>query len=167
MKPTVNIREMNPDEKAYLKKFLYDAIFIPKGQKKPNPDILNQPELARYIQNFGQAEDLCLVAEFEKQVIGAVWTRIFPKNAKGFGFVDEYTPELSMSVTVEYRNKGIGTQLLTAMLQKLKIRYEQVSLSVDKQNFACKLYKKFGFNIVKEDEKSMIMVKKLTMINEE
>ncbi len=67
-----------------------------------------------------------------------------------------------MSVLEKYRNKGIGTKLLTAMIDRLtQLNYEQVSLSVDKLNFAYTLYQKFGFEIVESDEKSVTMKKRL------
>lgn len=45
--------------------FLYDAIFLPDGVAEPPREIVNQPELAVYITDFGQPDDLCLV-ELEK-----------------------------------------------------------------------------------------------------
>ncbi|GHT75982.1 hypothetical protein AGMMS50262_12950 [Bacteroidia bacterium] len=38
--------------------------------------------------------------------------------------------------------------------------YKQISLSVDKANYAVKMYQKFGFEIVKENEKDYIMLLK-------
>ena len=67
-----------------------------------------------------------------------------------------------MSVVENYRKQGIGTKLLTNMIEKLmQIGYEQVSLSVDLENYALKLYQKFGFVIVQSDDKSAIMIKQL------
>jgi ribosomal protein S18 acetylase RimI-like enzyme len=46
--------------------------------------------------------------------------------------------------------------------EKLKaLNYQKVSLSVDKTNYAFKLYRKFGFEVVKSDEESITMTKKL------
>ena len=162
MSPTITIRPIRAHEVILLENFLYNAIFIPEGLEKPPRDIIHLPEIACYIKDFGRESDLCVVAETENQLIGAIWTRLFSGTNRGYGYIDSQTPELSMSVLEPYRNQGVGTRLLKAMLEKLRGEgYTQVSLSVDKLNYACKLYRKFGFETVKSDEASMIMLKKL------
>ena len=158
----INIREIKKTEIFHLDHFLFEAIFIPEGQEKPDKEIIQIPELFCYIKDFGKDSDLCLVAEYQCDLIGAVWTRIYSGYEKGFGFVDSNTPELSMSVAEKYRKQGIGTNLLTKMIEKLIQRgYEQVSLSVDLENYAFKLYRKLGFDVVQSDDKSAIMLKHL------
>jgi ribosomal protein S18 acetylase RimI-like enzyme len=158
----IKIRDIEKTEIFHLQNFLYEAIFIPEGQAKPDKEIIKLPELSIYIKDFGKETDLCIVAELHGKLIGAVWTRIFPENERGFGFVDSKTPELSMSVIENYRQNGIGTKLLKAMIDRLtQLDYEQVSLSVDRLNYALKLYLKFGFEIVKSDDKSATMIKRL------
>ena len=111
---------------------------------------------------YPKDSDLCLVAEFHGILIGAIWTRTFSEFEKGFGYVDSRTPELSMSVVKSYRKQGIGKILLTKMIEKLiQYGYEQVSLSVGLDNYALKLYQKFGFNIVQSDNKSAVLIKQL------
>lgn len=158
----INIRELERKEIIHLDNFLYEAIFIPEGHEKPDKEIIKIPELFCYIKDFGRDSDLCLVAESQGNLIGAIWTRIFTETEKGFGYVDSKTPELSMSILKNYRRQGIGTNLLSAMIEKLsQCDYEQVSLSVDRQNYAFNFYLKFGFEIFRYDEKSAIMIKKL------
>jgi len=158
----INIREIEKAEIFHLDNFLYDAIFIPEGQKKPDNEIIQIPELFCYIKDFGKDSDLCLVAESQGDLIGAVWIRIYTEFKKGFGYVDSKTPELSMSVVEKYRKQGIGTKLLIKMIERLiQCGYVQVSLSVDLENYALKLYQKFGFVIVQSDTKSAIMIKQL------
>jgi ribosomal protein S18 acetylase RimI-like enzyme len=158
----IKIREIKSDEILHLDDFLYNAIFIPEGFEKPDKGIIELPALSSYIKDFGKDTDLCLVAELNGDLIGAIWTRIFTETEKGYGFVDSKTPELSMSIIENYRNKGIGTRLLTAMINKLiQLDSDQVSLSVDKENYAFRLYHKFGFETVESDGKSATMIKKL------
>lgn len=160
--PEVKIRGIASQEVIFLADFLYEAIFIPEGMAKPGREILRIPEIARYIIDFGRENDHCLVAESDSRLLAAVWTRVFSHSAKGFGYIDERTPELSMSVLPEYRNKGIGTRLLREMICKLQILgYEQVSLSVDLDNYACMLYQKFGFTTVTVTDGSATMVRRL------
>ncbi len=156
------IREINPAEIPFLGDMLYEAIYVPEGMDKLPRDIIKQPELYNYIKDFGRKGDYCLVALVEDKLAGAVWTRLFPADDKGYGFVDEETPELSMALYAPYRGKGIGKQLLHEMIELLTHKgYRNVSLSVDKENFAYDLYDKFGFTTFESNGKSAIMIKML------
>lgn len=149
------IREIRENEYPILADFLYEAIFIPKGTKKPSKSIIEQPELQVYIADFGKADDWCLVAELKGKIVGAVWARIMDD----YGHVDDEIPSLAVSVYKEYRNLGIGTALIKTMLQLLKEKgYKQASLSVQKANYAVDLYRKAGFKVVDENETEYIMV---------
>lgn len=158
----IAIRELDPGEVSFLEDFMFDAIFIPEGEERPPREIINLPELACYFRDFGRDHDYCLVAEIKGKLAGAVWTRLFPETGKGYGFVDAQTPEVSMSVKTNFRQRGIGSRLLTAMLERLQQKgYEQVSLSVDEANYAYRMYKKAGFVTVASDGISATMVKRL------
>lgn len=158
----IKIREINNSEISQLGNFLYEAIYITEGQEKTERELINQPELMRYIKDFGQTNDICLVAELDGYLVGAIWTRIFKGTEHGYGHVDSNTPELSMSVLPKYQQKGIGTKLLREMIDRLiNCNYKQVSLSVDKHNNALRLYQRFGFTILDSDKKSAIMIKNL------
>ena len=135
---------------------------MPPGQEKPSRDIIHLPELIRYIRDFGKESDICLVAEFKGILIGAIWTRVFSETEKGYGYVDAETPELTISVHKAFRQKGIGTKLLQFMLDRLRQKgYKQVSLSVDKLNYALIWYQKYGFEALKGDGDSVRMLRKL------
>lgn len=158
----MTIRVIEPHEYVFLEEMLYEAIYIPEGSGPLPKDIIRVPDLMRYIEDFGRKEDCCLVAEVEGKCIGAIWTRVFDKESKGYGYVDECTPELSMALDKTYRGHGIGTKMIRQMLELLKtLEYAQVSLSVDERNRAFNLYEKFGFETVSSHEGSHIMVKKL------
>lgn len=154
-----SIRELRQDEIEVLNTFLYEAIFIPEGVLAPPKDIINQPELQVYVKNFGEDKgDLCLVAQVENEIVGAVWVRIM----NDYGHIDNETPSFAISLLKEYRNHGIGTELMKQMLTKLKMQgYRQASLSVQKANYAVCMYKKVGFEIVDENDKEYIMICKL------
>ncbi len=156
------IRDIHESEINFLEEMLYQAIFIPEGIRKLPREIIYNPELYHYIKDFGREDDYCLVAESEGVLIGAIWSRIFTSDSKGYGWVDEITPEISMAVDEKFRNKGVGSLLLGAMIEKLKgIGYEKISLSVDIVNFAYLLYKKVGFIDYELTDKSSVMIKKL------
>ena len=149
------IRKIKESEYSVLGDFLYEAIFIPEGVKSPPREIIEQPELQVYISDFGKHKgDCCLVAELDKRIIGAVWGRIM----NDYGHIDDETPSFAISLYPEYRNHGIGTALMKSMLKLLKAEnYKQASLAVQKANYAVKMYKNVGFEIVGENTEEYIM----------
>lgn len=155
-----SIRKIRKSEYDVLADFLYEAIFIPEGVEAPPREIINQPELQIYISHFGtQKGDSCFVAEVDKKIVGAVWARIM----NDYGHVDNETPSFAISLFSEHRNKGIGTAMMKMMLSELKQKgYEQTSLAVQKANYAVKMYKNVGFEIVDEKDEEYIMICKLT-----
>lgn len=163
---TYRIREIKPSEIYLLKDFLYEAIFQ-RDEENPLPkDIINKPELRVFIEGFGKPDDCCLVADIDGKVVGAVWTRILSGEVKGYGNIDEDTPEFAISLYKEYRNMGIGTALMRRMLELLKERgYKRASLAVQKDNYAVRMYKKVGFKIVKESEEEYLMICDLKSID--
>lgn len=153
------IRQLKENEYKILSDFLYEAIYIPEGVKPPSKNIIDQPELQLYISNWGREDDHCLVAEINEKIVGAIWVRIM----NDYGHVDDNIPSLAISLYKEYRKMGIGTALIKEMLSLLKKKgYEKVSLSVQKANYAYKMYLKFGFTVISENEEEFIMIKQLT-----
>lgn len=152
----ITIREIQKQEYPLLDNFLYEAIFIPEGVEPPPKNIITSPELQVYVERFGELkDDWGLVAEVGGNIIGAVWVRIM----NDYGHIDDETPSLAISLYKEYRGFGIGTAMMKKILTLLKSHgYSQVSLSVQKANYAVKLYLKVGFEIVKENEEEYIMV---------
>ena len=140
---------------------LYEAIFIPEGQDSLPKEVIKEKSLSKYIENWGKDKfDIALVMEINHQLVGAIWGRLLTDENKGFGHVDDSTPELGMAVKPAYRNQGIGTQVIkeiTSEYQKIGVDY--LSLSVDKANSASNLYKRLGFEIVAETETSWTMRK--------
>lgn len=157
-----NIRKIREDEYDLLDDFIYEAIFIPEGVAPPPKSIINQPDLQVYISNFGkEKDDICFVAEVSGSVVGAVWVR----DMNDYGHIADGVPSFAISLYKEYRNFGIGTSLMETMLRELKNRgYERTSLSVQKANYAVRMYKKVGFEIVDENDDEFIMVCKLKSV---
>ncbi|MBR0141018.1 MAG: GNAT family N-acetyltransferase [Ruminococcus sp.] len=150
-----DIRKIRSDEYNILNKFLYHAIFIPEGIEPPPESIILQPELQVYVKDFGSSKhDIAFVAVHDSNIIGAVWVRIMDD----YGHIDDYTPSLAISVLPDFRNMGIGTALMIKILDELKNNYEKVSLSVQKENYAVKMYKKLGFETVSKTDEEFIMV---------
>ena len=150
-----HIRPIREAEIPLLRDFLYNAIFIPEGVAVPPMSIVDDESLQIYIRDFGKLpDDRCLVAVIDDKVVGAIWSRIM----NDYGHIDDHTPSIAISLYKEYRNKGIGTELLKQMLDLLrKEGYESVSLSVQKANYAMKMYQKAGFLVISDDTEEAIM----------
>ncbi len=150
------IRTLYPSEYSLLEEFLYQAIFVPKGQQPPPRSVLQSPALRVYVDGFGQSpHDRAFAAVAEGRVAGAVWVRIMDD----YGHVDSETPSFALSLLPEFRGQGLGTALLHAMLDQLRqAGYAQASLAVQKDNYAARMYQRAGFQILRETEEEFIMV---------
>ena len=162
----MRIRKIEPEEISFLQEMLYEAIFVEEGQEKLPQSIIKEPSLWSYIDQFGKQHcDLCFVAEKEEKLIGAVWGRLFPQEQKGYGYINDEIPELSIAIKEEERGKQWGTKLMSSIMKEYKmLGMEALSLSVDKKNKAFHLYQKLGFKIYSETDKSVTMKKILDEI---
>lgn len=143
-------------EYPLLNDFLYDAIFQTEADSKLPYSVIKQPELKKYVHHFGLIDgDYALCYQIPTGlIIGAIWVR----NIQGYGSIDDLTVELSMSVKEKYRGLGVGRRLLKRMLEDLKkFNHSEVSLSVQKQNNATRLYFSEGFKIFSENEEEYIL----------
>jgi ribosomal protein S18 acetylase RimI-like enzyme len=96
------------------------------------------------------------------EAIGAAWLRLLTGDERGYGYVDDETPELGMAVLPAYRGRGVGSALLTRLLKSAGAVYHAVCLSVSADNPAVRLYTRTGFEQVCECEASLTMVKRLS-----
>ena len=156
----ISVREIKKEELFILESMLYEAIYQDEGSTPLPYDIIKSPEIDAYIHDFGKLkDDYCLVAVLNDKIIGAVWIRILAGEVKGFGNIDNETPEFAISLLKEYRNQGYGTLLMSRMIEHLrKEGYKQTSLSVDKNNYAVRMYQKLGFGIIQDREHDYLMV---------
>lgn len=147
---------MKSQEYRLLSDFLYEAIYIPEGVEALPRSVIDFPELQEYIIEFGNRKhDKALVAEIQGDIVGAIWVRIM----NDYGHIDNDTPSLAMSVCPRYRGLGIGTSLLKQLLQVERLAgYSKISLSVQKSNYAVKMYEKVGFTVVDENDEEYIMI---------
>lgn len=156
---SVNIRRIRPDEVGLLREFLYQAIYLPAGTEPPPRSVVDLPELRVYTENFGtRPGDFCLVAEVDSQVVGVAWSRIM----EDYGHIDNDTPSLALSLLPDCRGQGIGTRLLNCLLALLQNQgYQRVSLSVQTENPALRLYQRVGFKIAETRGSEYLMVRVL------
>jgi GNAT superfamily N-acetyltransferase len=107
--------------------------------------VKSQPYLARYAAGWGRAGDSGFVILASGLPGGAAWLRLWPDVDKGFGYVDDATPELAMAVLPQYQGKGLGTQILSRVLTSAKGLHPALSLNVRADNPVVRLYQRVGF----------------------
>jgi ribosomal protein S18 acetylase RimI-like enzyme len=148
------IHSLTTEDEPFLWEMLCQAIYVPAGLPALSREVIDRPELAVYVQNWGREGDCGFLASAPAtgQPVGAVWLRLIV----GYGYVDDHTPELAMAVLPEYRGQGIGTQLLTHLFGS-ECGSSSVSLSVSEGNPAVNLYGRFGFAVIRKTAGSLTM----------
>lgn len=158
------IRHIRPNEWVLLEDFLYEAIFVPEGfdGEVPRSVVRDDPRCRAAYEGFGSLpDDRALVAVMGGRVVGACWVRMTDE----YGHIDDTTPSLSIALYKEYRGQGIGSAMMRAMLEELRdAGYARVSLSVQGENPALRLYERLGFRRVvgaDADDPEWLMVREL------
>jgi len=101
-------RYLSVSDYPILREMFYLSIFVPEGEPSYPESIIDLPALSIYIEGFGKEGDFGFVCEDDSEPVGAIWGRVFKSEKKGFGYIDDSTPELGMAVLPEYRKKGVG-----------------------------------------------------------
>ncbi len=127
----------------------YAARWRPGQENDSRASLLSDDHFVRYLDGWGRPGDTGFVAEEHGQPVGAVWLRLFTRERPGYGFIDTTIPELSIAVVPGRRGSGIGLALLTATLAAARqAGHPAVSLSVEVDNPAQRLYERVGFKKV-------------------
>jgi GNAT superfamily N-acetyltransferase len=132
----------------FLRAMLYEAATWRGDVGHPPFDtVLGDPAIARYVDGWGRPGDDGVIAETAGAIpIGAAWYRLFDPGEPGFGFVAAGIPELSVAVAPLSRRQGTGRALLEALIGRARERGHPVlSLSVEAENPAARLYAQLGF----------------------
>jgi GNAT superfamily N-acetyltransferase len=118
-------------------------------KKKSRRRVLSAPATAHYIAGWPRDTDLGVIAEADGAPVGAAWLRFLPAADPGYGFVAPGVPELTIGVAGDWRGRGVGRALLRALAgQARSVGNRQISLSVERKNFAQKLYFSEGYQVV-------------------
>jgi GNAT superfamily N-acetyltransferase len=144
---TTAIRQLRSDEVEFLREMLYTALdWRPESTLPPVEWVLAHPQVSIFHEGWGRLGDVALIAEVDDRPVGLVWYRYFTEEAHGEGFVDKETPELAIAVVDGYRGRGIGRSLMNAAHERAR-NYEiaRISLSVDAENPAKRMYESLGY----------------------
>ena len=142
------IRTAARDDAAFLTAMVGVAVAWRPSSVPPSvAAILADPHLAHYVVGWPGPDDVGLIAEDRGgRPIGAAWWRFLPDEDPGFGFVAPDVPELSIGVVERWRGRGVGTALLSSLLARADaVGIARVSLSVEPDNPARRLYERLGF----------------------
>jgi ribosomal protein S18 acetylase RimI-like enzyme len=143
----VTIRDLTASEVGFLREMLYAALAWRPGRRlPPKPLVIRLPQVSIFHKGWGRPGDTALVAEEDERLVGLVWYRFFTEEEHGEGYVDEDTPELAIAVVDGARGRGIGRSLMLAMHERARADgVRRISLSVDADNPAKRLYSTLGY----------------------
>ncbi len=150
------IRRGGAQDLRFLRDMLHHAYYW----KERAPEDTGPGPVALYVKAWGRPGDAAVIALDAGFPVGAAWYRLFARERRGYGFVDERTPELAIAVVPNARGKGVGAALLEALLGRARAEgYETISLSVDRNNAgAIGLYERHGFERLGEEDDSVTML---------
>jgi ribosomal protein S18 acetylase RimI-like enzyme len=146
-------RSLTPDDAEHVRWALLAALaWNPERRLPPGDVVLEHPEAVRYHRDWGRPGDFGVLAERDGEVVGVAYARTFTDEDHGHGYVDERTPELAIAVREDARGAGLGAALLQELAALARSEgFEQVSLSVDTENPAARLYERLGYREVFAD----------------
>ena len=151
MSKLISIIPLIAADETLLAEMSYQAIFIPAGGNPPPRTILAEPGLRKYFAAFGTlVGDIgCKAVDHATgHAVGAAWVRLLQGEARGYGYVNDDTPELSIAIDPAYRGQGIGQLLMTALFAAVAPHFAAISLSVWLENPAYRLYQRLGFTLL-------------------
>ena len=151
------LRRAGTDDVGFLWVALYYASHAAELGIQDPETLADHPELARYVDGWGtRAGDVAVVAvDIDTgDPVGAAWLRLLTGDAKGYGYVDDDTPELAIAVVPGHRDHGLGERLLRELLDAAGTDFDAVSLSVRADNPARRLYERTGFRVVPRGDAS-------------
>jgi ribosomal protein S18 acetylase RimI-like enzyme len=153
--------ELRPVSAADLT-FLGEMALLAAFPPGPLPeDASAKPRVAKWLEDWGRPGDAGVVAWASGERLGAAWCRVLAdvvvRDANG-----RPLPELAIAVAPEHRSRGVGARLLDGLARAAsQVGHTAVSLTVNEQNPARRLYERAGFHVVGRDGSRLTMVKPL------
>jgi GNAT superfamily N-acetyltransferase len=138
----ISLRKVGPEESPLIFRFLTIAARMDESGE-PIQKALDGQELSIYWKRWGREGDLpdC-----------CAWARRFSRQEPGHRFVAEDILEIAIGTISTFRGQGIGTAVLTSLLDECRNKCKGISVSVRKHSPAVRLYSRFGFLRVENSE---------------
>ena len=163
------MRPAGVGDEGFLWVMLFEAAHAGEDGMVGPDEVRGVPVLAHYVEGWGRPGDLGVIAvDTDGEPVGAAWLRLFVGDDAAFGWVDDETPEVAIAVAPGVTGAGIGTALLTRLLDDAAGVHPAVSLSVRADNPARRLYERLGFALVDDSDRpnragsiSVTMVRRL------
>jgi ribosomal protein S18 acetylase RimI-like enzyme len=157
----VQIRAVESGDTGFLADMLCEAVAWRTGEAEAVRNHLGETHLARYLDGWGRSGDRGVVAIDESgRRVGAAWCRLFTRDDRGYGFVDEHTPEITLAVEPAARGMGLGEALMHALVAAARQEGRRaLSLSVEEDNVrALSIYMRLGFRRVGREDNAWTML---------
>jgi L-amino acid N-acyltransferase YncA len=120
------------------------------GLDQTGDELSNHPYLEQYEREFGSfSGDVGVYMVVDNKLAGGAWVRIL-KN--GFAFIDFDTPELVIALKPEFRNQGIGTEIMNQLFIEVSKIFSQVCISVVNGNKSISFFENLGFKKVENSD---------------
>lgn len=147
------------EDLRFLAAMLYEAATWRHGERRAPAEVLADPAIARYAADWGREGDFGVVAvPGENERLGVAWYRFFSAAEPGYGFVAEHIPELSVAVRKGWRGRGVGTSLLEEIIRHAFAEKLSLSLSVERDNPALRLYRRLGVEVLSEEDGALVLL---------
>ena len=148
----ISTRQITSSDIPFLWEMLFHAARMSEDGETSSEAAKNDPHLNIYVQDWGRRGDFGIIAYSEENSrnLGAVWLRLLTDDKSHYGYYDDETPELAIAVVPDMTGKGIGSILLSALIEFIKSDIPSIILTVRNDNPAKKLYERFGFVTINE-----------------
>ena len=148
---SVTLRAVTPDDEAFLFEVfastrMDEFRFLEEQQKQALIRMQYNAQRFQYDEGFPQAEARIIL--LDNRPAGRM---LIDESEREFVLID-------IALLPEYRQSGIGTQLLKELLHRAVIAQKSVRLHVLKSNPALRLYERLGFIRVGDDSMYLEMV---------
>lgn len=147
----VTIRTAVDEDQSFLTSMLSESVNWDVTRPRTSLEqMLGSAQLRLYVEDWGGPGDLGTIAEDTVGApIGAAWLRHLQADRHGYGFVRSDIPEASIAVRRPWRGHGVGDRLLAELegaAREAGVR--ALSLSVERDNPALRLYRRRGYRTV-------------------
>lgn len=141
---------------------LAEAAYWRPGLTAPDAQaVLADPHIDHYIVGWQKPSDLGVVAvgTADQRPLGAAWCRYLQADDPGYGYIADDIPEIAIGVVPDWRGQGTGEALLHRLIDVATRRQMRaLSLSVEHDNPATRLYERLGFAIAEDTGDAWTMI---------
>lgn len=145
-----NILDMSVYKKHEKKTVIIEPLKPEDYRKCSNIwNMKNQPLTDKWFDEIKSGNRMVFIYKINGEFIGE-GALVFDTCDSDYTIPNQRVYVSRMIVKKEYRNRGIGSEILSFLIDKAKsMGYSEMTIGVDKDNAnALKLYRKFGFNEV-------------------